>query len=909
MPAAELKMRRLNAPDSKQEIGARAAVILASDERRIFESVDRLFALLILFQWAGAVAAALWVGPNRGTIPHLLITIFEGGAITLLPLVLTSVAPGKPITRNVVAAGQMLMSALLIYLTQGRFGTCFHVFGALAFLSFYRDWRVLATATIVTAADHLLGCIYWPQAVYGLAAVAPWQWLEPTAWVLFTDLFLVISIVQSRQEMALIAERQAKLENVNEKIDREVVARTAEVQAGEEIFRSLSGASPVGIFLDAFGTCTYANQRLGEIYGAPSEELIGKGWIHHIHSDDRSRIEKEGLAALREEREIGLEYRIVTPQGAIRWVSTRAARLPSRDGQPAVIVGTVDDITDRKRLEQELADGRDEALEMARLKSEFLSNMSHEIRTPLNGIIGMTGLLLDGKLSDEQRDFADTVRTSGDALLTIVNDILDFSKIAAGKLVFEEVDFDLLTMAESTIQLLAEQAHKKNIELALSVDPALPLALRGDPGRLRQVLTNLVGNALKFTPQGEVVLSISSESANKDEVELHFEVRDTGIGIGPEAQSRLFQPFSQADSSTSRKYGGTGLGLAISMQLVEAMGGKIAVHSELGKGSTFDFTIKLRRSTAYASAPPKIQALKGVRALIIDDNASSRQILHRQLSAWEIESHAVECAAQGFARLREEVSIRPYDVVLLDLEMPETDGRMLLRAIREDSSIARTPVLIMSSTGECSDTGSQALRPDGWLSKPIKQSKLHEMLVGLLSGSRAPHSVTEPKGAPSAAALASVNGSSANKPDTLANEPSKTIRVLVAEDNAVNQRIALLQLRKLGFSADAVGNGLEAIEALKRVPYQVVLMDCQMPEMDGYAATAEIRRWQSGESRTVIIAMTAHAMQGDREKCLSAGMDDYIFKPVKIDELAAVLSRWTAQALESESSPRSVLAA
>jgi len=894
----------MNATDPNQQVASRAAVILANDETQIFERVDRLFATLILFQWVASVAAALWVSPptRAATDGYLVTAIFEGGAISLFPLLMICVMPGKAITRHIVAVGQMLMSALLIYLTRGRIETHFHVFGALALLSFYRDWRVLATASLVTAADHFLGGIFWPQAVYGLAVVEPWRWLEHTGWLLFTDFFLVISIVQSRQEMALIAERQAKLENVNEKIEREVVDRTAEVKAGEEIFRSLSGSSPVGIFLDAYGACIYANQRLGEIYGASSDELIGKGWIHNIHPDDRAKIEKAGLDALRENREIGLEYRIVTPAGAIRWVSTRAARLQSREGQRPVFVGTVDDITDRKRLEEELAHGRDEALEMARLKSEFLSNMSHEIRTPLNGIIGMTGLLLDSRLNDEQREFADTVRSSGDALLTIVNDILDFSKIAAGKLVFEEMDFDLLATAESTIQLLADQAHKKKVELALSIDPAVPLALRGDPGRLRQVLTNLVGNAIKFTPQGEVVLSISAESVASDAAQLRFQVRDTGIGISPEAQRRLFQPFSQADNSTSRKYGGTGLGLAISMQLVEAMGGKIAIESELGKGATFHFTVTLGRSAESVTRPPRRETLKGLRALIVDDNATNRQILYHQLSAWGVNSFAVESGAQALATLRDQVSIRPYDVVLLDFEMPQMDGLMLARTIREDSTIAATPLVMMSSAGDRGDVGDQARRFDCWLTKPVKQAKLYEALAALLPGSEVSHHRTDPAPLTLVQSAAS-NGNSAGTPDKPANELRRKVRVLVAEDNAVNQKIALFQLKKLGFQADAVGNGLEAIEALERIPYQVVLMDCQMPEMDGYTASTEIRRRNSGKRRTVIIAMTAHAMQGDREKCLSAGMDDYISKPVKVDELEAALGRWMSAALELETSP------
>jgi two-component system sensor histidine kinase/response regulator len=822
--------------------------------------------------------------------------IGQGGAITLLPLVLVFALPGRAITRHVIAAEQMLMSSLLIELTGGRIEAHFHIFCALAFLSFYRDWRVLVTASIVTSADYFLGGILRPQAMYGVFAIEPWRWLEHTGWVLFTDSFLTVLIMQNRQEMAAIATREANLEEVNKRIAGEVSQRRVELQNSEEMFRSLSGASPVGIFLDGLGSCIYSNKRLGEIYGVPSESIIGKGWLHNIHPDDRERIVRDGLTALREDREIALQYRIVTPSGAIRWVSTRTARLPSRKEQQAVFVGTVDDITDRKRLEEELARGRDTALEAARLKSEFLSNMSHEIRTPLNGVIGMSGLLLDTQLNAEQRDFAETIRSSSDALLTIVNDILDFSKIAAGKLIFEEIDFDLIATAESTVELLAEQAHKKGVELAVFIDAAVPHALRGDPGRLRQVLTNLIGNAIKFTPRGEVVLSITADAVADGEARIRFAVHDTGIGISPEVQRRLFQPFSQADGSTSRKYGGTGLGLAISMQLVEAMGGKIVIDSELGKGSTFHFTARFARPAGGVEAPPKRENLNGLRALVVDDNATNRLILHHQLAAWGVQSDAVEGGLQALAALRAQASNEPYDLVLLDFQMPEMDGVMLAREIRKDPAVGGTRLVMMSSAGERSDVDCEATSLDCWLTKPVKQAKLYEALTCLVpNGSDATHGVERKDGATSGAAP--LNGHAATVPARPLEELRKKIRVLVAEDNVVNQKLALLQLKKLGFSGDAVGNGLEAIEALRHVPYQVVLMDCQMPEMDGYAATAELRRRQSGGHRTVIIAMTAHALEGDREKCLAAGMDDYIRKPVKIEELETVITRWMPAAL------------
>jgi two-component system, sensor histidine kinase and response regulator len=890
-------------PDPKTQLDSRAAAILAGDQQRIFERADRLFAALMLFQWIAAIVAALCIGRRASSgnqsYAHVWMAIGQGGVITLLPFVLVFAMPGRAVTRHVIAAAQMLMSGLLIDLTGGRIETHFHILGALAFLSFYRDWRVLVTASVVTSADYLIGGIFWPQAVYGVFAVEPWRWLEHTGWVLFTDSFLIILIMQSRQEMAAIAERQANLEEVNERITREVSQRKVELQNSEETFRSLSGASPVGIFLDGLGSCIYANKRLGEIYGVPPESILGKGWLHNIHPDDRERVANEGRDALRGDREIAIQYRIVTPASAIRWVSTRTARLPSRKEQQAVFVGTVDDITDRKRLEDELARGRDTALEAARVKSEFLSNMSHEIRTPLNGIIGMSGLLLDTPLNGEQQEFADTIRFSSDALLAIVNDILDFSKIAAGKMIFEEIDFDLLTTAESTVELLAEQAHKKGVELALFIDPVVPHALRGDPGRLRQVLTNLIGNAIKFTPQGEVVLSITAEAVRSDEARIRFEVHDTGIGISAEVQRRLFQPFSQADGSTSRKYGGSGLGLAISMQLVEAMGGKIVIDSEPGKGSTFYFIARFGRSAAGVEAPPRRETLNGLRALVVDDNATNRLILHRQLSAWGVTSQAAESGMEALVALRAQASKEPYDVALLDFQMPEMDGVMLAREIREDSAISGTRLLMMSSAGERSDVDSEATSLDCWLTKPVKQGKLYEVLTTLIPAEPGgPREVERNDSVASGAArTASANGKSTTAPARPMEELRKKIRVLVAEDNVVNQKLTLLQLKKLGLSGDAVGNGLEAIEALRQVPYQVVLMDCQMPEMDGYAATMEIRRRQSGKHRTVIIAMTAHALEGDRDKCLSAGMDDYVCKPVKMDELEAVMVRWIPSAL------------
>jgi two-component system sensor histidine kinase/response regulator len=385
---------------------------------------------------------------------------------------------------------------------------------------------------------------------------------------------------------------------------------------------------------------------------------------------------------------------------------------------------------------------------------------------------------------------------------------------------------------------------------------------------------NLLGNAIKFTPSGEVVLSITPGAVTADETSVHFEIHDTGIGITPEVQRLLFQPFSQADGSTSRKYGGTGLGLAISMQLVAAMGGKIIIDSELGRGSTFSFTAKFGRIMGAAETAPKRENLHGFRALVVDDNATNRMILHHQLSAWDVHSDAVEDGPQALAALRAQASIQPYDIALLDFQMPEMDGVTLARKIREDPALNGTRLLMMSSAAGGSDIDRHAESLDGWLTKPVKRAKLYAAMTAL------------------------ANGQTIAGPGKPLEELRAKIRILVAEDNAVNQKVALVQLGKLGFSADVVGDGLEAIAALRRVPYQIVLMDGQMPVMDGYAATATIRRDQhAGTHRPIIIAMTAHALEGDREKCLEAGMDDYVCKPVKMEDLEAMMVKWMPSVL------------
>lgn len=544
------------------------------------------------------------------------------------------------------------------------------------------------------------------------------------------------------------------------------------------------------------------------------------------------------------------------------------------------------DISDRKRFESELSHARDAALESARLKTQFLSNISHEIRTPIHALTGMLGLLLESPLTPEQRDFAVSARASADALLAIINNILHVSRLEAGKLSVSVADFDLVTTVERVIEVMKIAAQEKGLALTAEFDGRLPAVVRGDPGRYRQVLVNLLTNAVKFTQKGTIAVRVGIERETDTHTLVRLSVADTGIGVAPHARERIFDSFYQADGSTTRLYGGMGLGLSIAKQLVDLMGGVIGCDSAEGEGSAFWFTIPFeKRVTERLAVEGTRHAFPGARVLVVDQSETNRKLVQHFVQSWGMRSRTADTEAEALERLRAEAALGdPYQAVIFDYQLRPDGGLHLAKMIKADPAIAETGLVMQTYLGDQLNDGD--IRNAGvtaYLAKPVEKSELFDCLTAALARESLRREVTEPAAHVAPPAAAPV------VPIPLAER--EQLKILLAEDKPLNQKLTLSQLRSLGYTADAVSNGDEVIEAVAKKQYDIILMDCQMPIVDGYEATMEIRRREGNERRTKIIAMTANALDGDREKCLAAGMDDYLSKPTRREDLDAALAR------------------
>jgi two-component system, sensor histidine kinase and response regulator len=668
-------------------------------------------------------------------------------------------------------------------------------------------------------------------------------------------------------------------------------------------------ADPLVVY-DNQGKVRYLNPSFTRVFEWTLDELIGHR-IDFVPEEEIEEKQKSVGKVLRGEAVSGFETWRKTKSGKRIAVLVGAAMLMDTHGKPDGMVVNFQDITKEKQAKEKLKQMNqdlEKAIEQANImaqqaevaniaKSNFLANMSHEIRTPMNGVIGMTNLLLETTLTTEQQEFTKIIQTSGDSLLDIINDILDYSKIEAGKLELENINFDLRVTLDEVSDLIAIKAQEKDLEFINVLDHEVPSLLCGDPGRLRQILINLAGNSIKFTEKGEISVRTKLESEDATHAVVRISVIDTGIGIPKDSMGRLFQSFSQVDSSTTRKYGGTGLGLTISKQLAEKMGGRISVESKEGKGSTFWFTAVFKKQTEARGEKRVLPMdIKGKRFLIVDDNKTNRYILEKQLTLWECRYEEASGGEEALEKLKAASNAKdPFEIAILDMQMPKMDGAELGTRVKQNPDLKNTILVLMSSMGQRGD--AKQLKDIGfaaYLIKPVKQSQLFECLTTVACM----HKESEAK---QQAAIVTRH--------SLVEDHKHNTRILLAEDNRINQKVAINILKKLGYSADIAANGKEAVKALKMIPYNIVLMDCQMPEMDGYDATREIRNPDSKvqDHNVTIIAMTANAMNEDREKCLKSGMDDYLSKPVKPQELDTMLKKWLSKKSESSSSKQSLL--
>jgi two-component system sensor histidine kinase/response regulator len=664
------------------------------------------------------------------------------------------------------------------------------------------------------------------------------------------------------------------------------------LKASEERYRALFEASPDGILVADIETqeFRYANPAICRMLGYTEEELKRMSIVDIHPKDALQHAISEFEALAREEKTLAPNIPCLRRDEKVIYADINATTALI-DGKKCN-VGFFTDITKRKRAEQALIEAKEQAEAANRLKSEFLANMSHEIRTPMNAIIGMTGITLDTDLTKEQRECLNIVKESGYALLGLLDDILDLSKIEAGQMGLETIDFDLRTTVEGVADTLAHRASSKGLELACMIHHQVPTLLRGDPGRLRQILMNLGGNAVKFTEKGEVVIRVELSEETQDQVRLLFSVTDTGIGIPKDKQEKIFESFTQADGSATRKYGGTGLGLSISKRLVKLLGGQIGVESQPGKGSRFWFTATFEKQKEFKeislTLPPDI---RGLRMLVVDDNQTNRTILLKMLESFGCYAEAVEGGAKALQVLkRAAYKEKLFDLVLLDMQMPQMDGEQTLHAIKADPELKDVLVIILTSIGIRGDVARlEALGCAGYLTKPVKQSQLFDTIITLWGRQKT---------------VAKESWGAIVTRHTIEEQKRRRVHILLAEDNPMNQKLAVTLLKKAGYSVDAVEDGRMVMEAVKRRAYDLILMDVQMPEMNGFEATQAIRVREGEAKHTPIIAMTAHAMKGDRERCLQAGMDDYISKPIEPQEFFDAIEKWTkSQGKEKDLTP------
>jgi two-component system sensor histidine kinase/response regulator len=669
-------------------------------------------------------------------------------------------------------------------------------------------------------------------------------------------------------------------------IDRRFSAQTVALDRSEQRLRQLVESAQVILWRsDVDGTrCSFVNREAESLLGFPVESWLSERtfWIDHLHADDRELAHAVCVAAQVSAEPQRFEHRMLTADDRVLWFATAVRVVPTPNG-PGELVAVMSDITERKHAQ----DGAEEA---SRAKSEFLASMSHEIRTPMNGVIGMTELLLETNLDSEQREYVETVRASGEALLTVINDILDFSKIEAGKFALDPMPFDLPNVMEEALRTLAHIAHEKRLELVCDIAPDTPAVVIGDPVRIRQILLNLVGNAIKFTAAGEVELRLNVEPRASGDVALHFVVRDTGIGIANEKLQAIFEAFSQADGSTTRRFGGTGLGLTISTRLAQAMGGRIWVESEFGCGSMFHFDVVLPPGDPADRPASGDIGFSDVSALIVDDNATNRRILTVMLKSWNIRTVVASSAPEALALLRSAADANALpNIMITDIHMPDMDGFDLVERMKTTPALAAVSIVMLTS-GESHDDieRSRRIGVAAHLTKPARRSELRSAITLALRM----HAQF------GNGAASQTLGSASARP----RRPTATPRhVLLVEDVAVNQMLAVRILEKAGHSVVVAGNGREGLAALAAERFDVVLMDVQMPEMDGFEASRAIRTDERASGIYVpIIAMTAYAMTGDQERCIAAGMDGYLSKPIRARELIAAVERtWPRPSLNS----------